>query len=127
MHIEDLKKIADYKKQLTDIRMPAFLLLNISTLFAGGIGFGRPFAAIIISFLGLIVMAVESRPFPGLVEWTEKLTVILSSMSVVAEYFIIGIKHWLKTNNKKKLLFFGQIFFVCAVIFSCYFYRRFNL
>jgi len=78
VHIEDLKKIADYKKKFTDIRMPVFLLLNISTLLGGGIGFGRPLAAIIVSCLGLIFITVEVKTIPGLVEWTEKLIVILS-------------------------------------------------
>jgi hypothetical protein len=42
---------------------------------------------------------IEARTFPGLIEWTEKLIVILSSLSVVGEYFFVGIRHHLKTNN----------------------------
>jgi len=87
---------------LTDVRMPVFLLLNISILFGDGIDFGRPLVAIIMSFISLVVILVKVKTSPGLVEWTEELVVILSSLSVVAEYFFISIRHWLKTNIRTK-------------------------
>ncbi len=125
VHIDDLKKIENYKKELTDVRMPTFLLLNIATMAVASFGFGRPFCAFFVSFVGLVVIAIEVKPCPGLIEWTEKLFVIVSSLSVVGEYFFVGIKHQLKTNNTNEIHFFfytlafvGSIFlFVLYLLF----------
>jgi hypothetical protein len=47
-------------------------------MFAGGIGFGRPYSPIAMSFIGLGSVLLAGKKFPGLTEWVEKLFLILS-------------------------------------------------
>jgi hypothetical protein len=112
---------------LTDFRMPVFLLLNISILFGDGIDFGRPLVAIIVSFIGLVVILVKVKTSPGLVECKEELVVILSSLSVVAEYFFISIRHWLKKNNRTNDFFCLNLFFLFYDFFCTIFTSVFIL
>jgi hypothetical protein len=45
-----------------------FLLLNIYAMLAGDIGFGRPYSLIIMSFIGLLSVALAEKKFLGLIE-----------------------------------------------------------
>ncbi|CAF4984205.1 unnamed protein product, partial [Rotaria socialis] len=82
LHIDDLKMIQDYTTKPTDTRIPPFLLLNTLAMFAGGIGFGRPYLPIAVSFFGLAFIVYGGRILPGLVQWTEKLLTIFSLLSL---------------------------------------------
>jgi hypothetical protein len=106
--------------------MPTFLLLNIATMTGASFGFGRPFCAFIISFIGLVIIAIEVKTFPGLIEWTEKLIVILSSLSVAGEYFFVGVRHQLKTNNIAEIRFLFFTLAAIGIIFSFVLYQYFR-
>ncbi len=89
LHFDDLKKIEDYKKKSTNIRIPAFMLLNIWTVFGGASGFGRPIAPVIVTVIGLVVLIVIGYNLPGLIEWIDKLFYIITSLSIAFEYFFM--------------------------------------
>jgi len=93
-------------------------------MFAGGIGLGRPYLPIAVPFLGLLSIAFIGSEFPGLAEWLEKLSMILSVASLIGEYLYIGIWHWIQKNQKKKIIYLFILITVCSIILSyvCYVY-----
>jgi hypothetical protein len=84
----------------------------------GGVwGFGRPYSPACVYTIGLIIAAGLSPIFLGLIVWIEKLFMILSMLRLTCEYFFIGIRHWKKTNQKKKITFLLWTIFVFFIIF----------
>ena len=61
--------------------------------------------------------AFIGKALPGIFEWLEKLVVIWSFISLIVEYFAIGILHWRKTNQKKKIKYFLRTVCIFSLVF----------
>jgi hypothetical protein len=120
VHAKDFTKIRDSQERPTDERYPIFLLLNIAAMFAGGIGFGRPYLPIAVSFCGLLVIAFKGSKYVGFNDWLEKLFMVLSVISLIGEYIFIGISYWIKANKKEEIRFL--IILLCILSLMLFYY-----
>jgi hypothetical protein len=116
-YIKGIKQIKDFKKQTINIDFLFSIMLNLIMSWGWIIDFGRPYSPGFVYLIGVFVAGLVGVSLPGLIEWMEKLAVILSMLSLASEYFIIGIQHWRRTNQKKQkefwlstVLFFSFIF-----------------
>jgi hypothetical protein len=93
------------------------ILLNICSLWGGAICFGKPFFPASVYSFGIFLIAVAYRKDCELVEWIEKLFVILSVFSLVIEYFFYAIQYWISTHKNQDIRSVSVMFFVCLIFF----------
>jgi hypothetical protein len=95
-------KTKNMKKEFDEDFAPS-IVLNLCSMFAGLIGFGRPYYPVIIYFIGFILTALVSASFyiiteyelhliVGYIQWAEKLSLILSIVTPQVERYGLRIR-----------------------------------
>jgi hypothetical protein len=91
------------------------IMLNICSLLGGVICLGKPFLPVSVYSFGIFTIAVAYRNDCELVEWVEKLFVILSVFCLVIAYFFLAIQYWISTHKSQDIRSVSVMFFVCLL------------
>jgi len=78
--------------------------------------FGRPYLPVTIYSLGIIVMISLSYKYDELTEWIEKLSAILSVLSLNLEYFLFAFQYWIKKHKKEDVYFATKMLIIGSFI-----------
>jgi hypothetical protein len=115
-HLKGEKKAQDYKTSVNK-NFVYSILLNLCALWGGAICFGKPYSPAIVYLAGIVfILILVVRGYPELVEWLERLFVILSIFSLAGEYFYCAVQHWIRTNKKKEIVFLLIIFSFSSIV-----------
>jgi hypothetical protein len=90
----NLQTIMDYKEKPAGTTFPIFLFIGMMTVTSTTVGFGRPYLPFVISFISLIGSIVIYFKAPGLMDWFEKTTLLITLLSTVIEY--VYYAYWCK-------------------------------
>jgi hypothetical protein len=101
--------------------LPLSLIINICSIFGGGIAFGRPHSVIIICIIGFITLPVVYFKLPGLFNWTDRLFSLISALAVNVEgiwgwqIWLIP-QYWFFQLRVIKIWFFYQWYYIYSAI-----------
>jgi hypothetical protein len=96
--IQHIKSKRSSDSESIDVDFLYSIMLNICSLWGGAICFGRPYLPVTIYSLGIFVIIILSQNHLELAKWIEKLSVILSVLSLIFEHFLFAFKYWIKHN-----------------------------
>ncbi len=102
--------------------LPLSLIINIYSIFGGGIAFGRPYSIIIICFIGFITLPAVYIKLPGLVNWTDRLFSLISALAVNAEGIYAYVRYLVrshKTEDAKYIIYF-TVAILAVTFYLCY-------
>jgi hypothetical protein len=122
-HFIDLKTKDKATEELLDKNFIYSILLNIFGMFAGMVGFGRPYCPAFIYIIGVISIALGNKSITGYVQWTEKLFLLMSLLSLSFEYFYFCIQNRIRTNRKDRLF---TMFILSVIVFIVVLLCRYN-
>ena len=100
-HVVVFPGIKDCK--LTD-QPPIISVLTSSTnllfVIALGIGYGKPYSALAASIVGFGFLFIAAVLCAKLYDWTERMCWLLTSLTIIGEFFYNGLKHGRDQNNE---------------------------
>jgi hypothetical protein len=84
-----LPPVAEFKKasQPNDSMVPLFTFLSIIGSAAGIVLFGRPYGTLIVASICLGIAGLVFWQAPGLMEWWDKMAMLLGMLSLVVEFY----------------------------------------
>ncbi len=113
-HFQNLGKIKNYRKEYKDPMLQLSLIINIYSIFGGGITFGRPYSIIIICFIGLITVLAIYIKLTGSVNWTDRLFSLISALAVNAEGIYVYVRYLVRSHKIEDAKYI--IYFTVAIL-----------